>query len=112
LNPAVITLGCPTPQICVKECPKKTSIALEDRKLFCSSDGLCPKYVLQSTDFLGRCIPSIEGSKDEKKDNETIINTAGKKLTQKQIKDASKRLMIFMSARDFFENAITDVKET
>ena len=51
LNPAVITLGCPTPQICVKECPEKTSIEEEYTKLFCSSDGLqCPKYVLKSKD--------------------------------------------------------------
>ena len=52
LNLAVITLGCPTPQICVKECPKKTSVDKKDIKPFCSSDDPdhCPKYILESMD--------------------------------------------------------------
>jgi len=105
LNPAVITLGCPTPQICVKECPKKTSVSQNDIKPFCSSDDECPKYVLKSKHYLGRCIPDVGGSSD---DNKTVEGVPD----QKQIKDANRRIMIFMSARNFFENAITDVKET
>jgi len=113
LNPAVITLGCPTPQICVEKCPTKTSISPNDIKPFCTSDGECPKYVLKSMDLFGRCIPDIKGSSDEKSDDKTVVTTTdGKELKEKEIQDASRRIMIFMSARNFFENAITDVKET
>ena len=50
LNPAVLTLGCPTQQVCVKECPKETLFTADKLKDFCSPDtSKCPQWVLKST---------------------------------------------------------------
>ena len=76
LNPAVLSLGCPTPQVCVEECPKNTKPFYHNPsakiflKPFCQPmpDGefrsksadqlilekLCPPWVLESGPVLGR----------------------------------------------------------
>ncbi|XP_059178604.1 choline transporter-like protein 2 [Physella acuta] len=77
MGPAVFFQGCPTPQVCVKECPKKNYVYLEDTlaknksNLICkdgvnleakSFDNLirdddCASYYLNSTSVLNRCVP-------------------------------------------------------
>lgn len=85
LNPAVLSLGCPTPQVCVEECPTQPSsgyalqtggqeaLAKASMKPYCAPmdrdkwnsysakrlilDGLCPAWVLPSKPILGRCLP-------------------------------------------------------
>ena len=51
LNPAVLTLGCLTHQVCIKECPKENLFGSEKLKDFCSPDDAskCPQWVLKST---------------------------------------------------------------
>jgi len=138
LNPAVISLGCPTPQVCVEKCPTETlpksGISFTNRvaantvpnkvRPFCAEDTdfskdfdrlireeKCPPYVLKSTPFLGRCIPAIGGG-EESGDTVIIKNEDKEDLTVKGVQDATRRIMAFVSVRDFLSNAIMDVKET
>ena len=85
LNVATLATGCPTPQACVKECPKeafsglalahggKETEAKEGMREYCFkmsdelweeksvedliTDGHCPSWVLPSRSYLGRCLP-------------------------------------------------------
>jgi len=128
LNPAVISLGCPTPQICIENCPTETwpntlkkvrniQNVPKEIKPFCADDAdfsksfaqlikmeKCPPYVLKSTPFLGRCVPALGG--------EDTIVSEDKNLTKENVQDATRRIMTFISARDFLSDAITDLKET
>ncbi|XP_059157346.1 choline transporter-like protein 2 isoform X2 [Physella acuta] len=83
MGPAIVS-GCPTPQVCVKECPKTNYVYLQnvadnDRsKLICRYDvdhsvspykemtiqklvesNLCASYYLESKSIVGRCMPII-----------------------------------------------------
>lgn len=75
IGPSVPFLGCPTPQVCVEECPNKffTPVDNYDRKdLICKyktpddekkPDGeICAKWYLKSKPVQNRCLPII--SKD------------------------------------------------
>jgi choline transporter-like protein 2/4/5 len=103
LNPAVLSLGCPTPQVCVEECPKNASsgyvmqsqgkevLAKTTMKPYCTpisnsefssksakkliDEGLCPAWVLPSRPIIGRCLPMVvEGATgNEESSNSTII---------------------------------------
>ncbi|XP_055898138.1 choline transporter-like protein 2 isoform X2 [Biomphalaria glabrata] len=83
LGPAVVT-GCPTPQVCVKECPSSNFVYVHSvqnvnrSELICKididptkapykdvpvdklvKDQLCAAYYLESKPIIGRCMPSI-----------------------------------------------------
>ncbi|KAK6980147.1 choline transporter-like protein 2, partial [Biomphalaria glabrata] len=83
LGPAVVT-GCPTPQVCVKECPSSNFVYVHSvqnvnrSELLCKTDidptkapykdvpveklvkdQLCAAYYLESKPIIGRCMPSI-----------------------------------------------------
>ncbi|KAL5013099.1 hypothetical protein ScPMuIL_011650 [Solemya velum] len=89
MGASVITMGCPTPQVCVKECPtyyysylytkaletanSNNPLSSERNKMVCK-DGIdpssgdidvlvdnedCAAYLVESTSVLGRCVPSI-----------------------------------------------------
>ena len=95
LNPAVLSLGCPTPQTCVEKCPgTTTSFSLganskSQMRPYCFvspdseyesksiseliKDGICPAFVLQSQPLLGRCLPSFSNGGS---DNDTIISAS------------------------------------
>ena len=64
----------------------------------------------------GRCIPSIGSSSEDSSDqNEVIVHKKdnnGREITKGTIVDATRRLMLFTSARDFISNAITDLTNT
>jgi len=138
LNPAVLTLGCPTPQVCVEKCPTKTLSFSKTNilnvfqgkvpaeiKPFCTKDTdftkdftelinseNCPPYVLKSKPFLGRCVPDIGGEESNNKTISKDENIAEKELTVKNIQDARRRIVTFISARDFLNNAVTDLYDT
>jgi len=141
LNPAVISLGCPTPQICVKECPSKTEVFFGNGasftyskmkiKPYCALDAdfqksikdlvlenSCPSWVLESKPFLGRCFPMISTGSD--KDNDTITDqdsnvltdNGGKEVTNGNIKHALMDLGAFLSVRKFGERVFNDLSHT
>ncbi|CAL1537804.1 unnamed protein product [Lymnaea stagnalis] len=83
MGPAVVT-GCPTPQVCVKECPAtnyvyvQAEVSRNRSQLICKyhvdhskapykdmavkklvEDNLCAAYYLESKPVVGRCMPSI-----------------------------------------------------
>ncbi len=102
LNPAILSLGCPTPQVCVEECPSKTmsGYALQSQgqeglaktvmKPFCApmsesefrsksakeliNEGLCPAWTLPSKPILGRCIPTILEVGGDNSTEKTIVH--------------------------------------
>ena len=103
LNPAVLSLGCPTTQVCVRECPKERYSPLGDLAVhreesvkekmrpFCvqMSDSewdassardliegdKCPTWWLPSNPVLGRCVPQVTSSEDSRsKMNETVFD--------------------------------------
>ena len=113
LNLAVVSLGCPTVQTCVKECPNFTKRFKEEgqkqeMKQFCVSDlsvekmnrkpvqtlideKLCPPFILESEEKLGRCIPKPQAEN---------INT---NVISKDILDRGKASMFnFNRANSFF----------
>ena len=138
LNPAVLSLGCPTKQVCVSECPDKNlfgltlnpSQALSIMKPFCDPSDedinsksyqdlvtkkACPAWVLNSKPFLGRCMPSLvdESNKD---DNTTVINADqtvdGKPVKKGTLKHALTALGAFLSIRDFGERVFNDLSDS
>ncbi|XP_044124467.1 choline transporter-like protein 4 [Bufo gargarizans] len=79
LAAAMNGLQCPTTQVCVAECPKEFFVApktflqeycqpsfnLNTTKLPISeiiAKELCPVYLVPSTPFINRCLPSVNGS--------------------------------------------------
>ena len=100
LNVATLATGCPTPQACVKECPKeafsglalansgKETEAKQGMKEYCFkmsqeqweektveeliTDGHCPAWVLPSRSYLGRCLPLGLAANDTKEETEVI----------------------------------------
>jgi len=139
LNPAILVTGCPTPQMCVEECPDNTYSPLAYLKLgesevsikekmrpYCKlvaddiyksksvesliKEEICPPWWVKSTEVLGRCFPSILPA------NEVIIdesNTNGKKnVTSEDLNAAAYRMSLFLNLRQFGERIFSDLKET
>eukprot|EP00096_Caligus_rogercresseyi_P004667 TRINITY_DN1904_c0_g1_i1.p1 TRINITY_DN1904_c0_g1~~TRINITY_DN1904_c0_g1_i1.p1 ORF type:complete len:728 (-),score=193.72 TRINITY_DN1904_c0_g1_i1:194-2377(-) len=102
LRPSALTSGCPTPQVCVQECPTdiksfwgkaKLNIDVrEEMRPYCSLKAtkedfqndkengkdlirkrLCPAWILPSKDVLGRCIPSFTKVNGVDMENSTTI---------------------------------------
>ncbi|CAB4055499.1 SLC44A2_4_5 [Lepeophtheirus salmonis] len=93
LRPSALTSGCPTPQVCVAECPSTIMSFWAEAKIrdvrdkmrpYCSirakkedfendrengkeliRNRLCPSWVLTSKPLLGRCIPSFHSMNNE-----------------------------------------------
>ncbi|XP_040581973.1 choline transporter-like protein 2 [Lepeophtheirus salmonis] len=101
LRPSALTSGCPTPQVCVAECPSTIMSFWAEAKIrdvrdkmrpYCSirakkedfendrengkeliRNRLCPSWVLTSKPLLGRCIPSFHSMNNEEVHNNTVI---------------------------------------
>uniref|UniRef100_UPI003590272B choline transporter-like protein 2 isoform X2 n=1 Tax=Myxine glutinosa TaxID=7769 RepID=UPI003590272B len=98
VNPAVLlNLQCPTHQICVKECPKKSHTLIGAQKnnfknyqKYCTPDfkpelhtpiseilskDLCPSAVISSKPFMNRCFPNLVTDKGKVtiSGNETVM---------------------------------------
>ncbi|CAG9865298.1 unnamed protein product [Phyllotreta striolata] len=70
LKPTTPFSGCPTPQICVKECPNMfyttKDNSTEQIKPYCVDEnihGKCPKWILPSKPFLFRCLYDVADRK-------------------------------------------------
>lgn len=129
LNPAVLSLGCPTPQVCVKECPKQImTLSKATMRPYCSqmddatfsskskseliNEKLCPPWVLASTPFLGRCLPTFL---DTSNDNTTLISSNdndGVEVKKGTVKHAMTALGAFLSVRNFGERIFNDLSDT
>ena len=105
MNPAVLSLGCPTPQVCVEKCPdenlfgygkpededkmkpfcKKTADLGKDYKTLVKEND-CPAWVLKSSPFADRCMPSLgDPSEPGKNDNTTVVIEAGQTVNNEPI---------------------------
>jgi len=139
INPAVVSLGCPTPQTCVKECPSLTTSFYSKAKLaknvlsemrpYCFpmtnqkfqsmtsrqliESGLCPAWVIESKPFLGRCLPSLSINTD---DNSTVISNEGttnnKGINKGTLKYAMGALSAFLNVRNIGERIFNDLKDS
>ena len=138
LNPAVLSLGCPTPQICVEKCPNSTTLfyqnpveSKQSLRQFCQpisnaifnskskedlvNDKLCPPWVLASTAVLGRCMPTFVDDVGAD-DNATVVppdsNPNGDAIKKGTVKHALYRLGAFLNLRNFGERVFNDLSDT
>lgn len=113
--------GCSTTQVCVNHCPNKTmpftEASKEEFKPYCDprkfnisltktelmNQQICPKWVLNSTSMLGRCMPTI-----------TEKGYVPKPLMPEYdaLKNAMKALGQFLNLRNFGERVLQDLKTT
>ncbi|XP_045469357.1 choline transporter-like 2 isoform X2 [Harmonia axyridis] len=74
VNPSVPFLGCPTPQVCVENCPEREGIRV------CLNDKTCKESKYPTTNVQGRCIPVLtknwihQHSEDAEKIEKAIQN--------------------------------------
>ncbi|KAK3768435.1 hypothetical protein RRG08_053427 [Elysia crispata] len=136
LGPAVVT-GCPTPQVCVKECPSKNTVHMvADRSdLICLDKvdlnqspykemtanelvkkNLCASYYLNSKPIVGRCVPKIfsdvidTSTKMVDSDSNTTLERAnGDGVTVKDIKEGTINLLKFFKLKGVAELLFNDV---
>lgn len=123
--------GCPTKQICVKDCPNEN---LYDKipghrtkiKQFCDpfDDSKCPSYLVKSKPIFGRCVPEIVASLtnntldvlqafDSDKNISIPIQSNDQNgettdLTVGTLKEASNYLKNFLNLKKTFELALED----
>lgn len=135
-SPNVLINGCPTPQVCVEQCPNETfhvasylrtnpdelknklickyNVSKEDRDIqsLLESDD-CAKLYLKSIAIVGRCIPEIFLNNIDKvldsKNNKTV-NDGTQDITADSIKNATGTLAKFLSYREFGEKIFVDFK--
>ena len=130
LNAAALVTGCPTEQICVKDCPSETFLADDKKKMrmkpYCKAnketdlenksvedlvkEEICPKWVVESEAILGRCFPLPGGSGDD--DKTVVVETGEKNVTQDDLDTATKRLGVLLFFRQTGEKVFADLKET
>uniref|UniRef100_UPI00358ECE7D choline transporter-like protein 5 isoform X3 n=1 Tax=Myxine glutinosa TaxID=7769 RepID=UPI00358ECE7D len=123
VNPAVLlNLQCPTHQICVKECPKKSHTLIGAQKnnfknyqKYCTPDfkpelhtpiseilskDLCPSAVISSKPFMNRCFPNLVTDKGKVtiSGNETVMYNH-ELVNVTDIQNAAKGVTKFIDAR-------------
>ena len=126
-SPIVLIAGCPTPQVCVKECPQKnvfaTPFGLDERlcttsarKSLTCRPGVnpmdtsrscrdllrddCAPFTFRSVSVLGRCVPNL-GLGDVK--DGRVKDDSGKEMdvTMESLYDGAEKLGVFVSLKDF-----------
>ncbi|KAL8625996.1 hypothetical protein ACOMHN_012588 [Nucella lapillus] len=135
LGPGVFVKGCPTPQVCVSECPSENWVYLEDvvqnkkSNLMCKdgvdkqktvaelvNDNDCAAYYLKSTAVINRCIPldnlfgALEGVVTVA--NKTIVDNQNNSVTTEGLSIANKAFRAFLQAKEYAEKIIGDVIST
>lgn len=132
-SPKVIATGCPTPQVCVKECPHENWFYKPDSdnsirsKLICIEgvdgvtdprdpydlvkNGICAYYYVQSKPLAGRCIPKVPAG-NITMGGAAIQNVDEETVTGKLLADASKYLAKFYQASEVAEGVFQDIKTT
>ncbi|XP_070177370.1 choline transporter-like protein 2 isoform X2 [Littorina saxatilis] len=139
VGPGVFVQGCPTPQVCVAECPSKNYVWLEDYNPAGSSnkanvickDGVdkvsknlddlvkdydCTAYYLNSTAILDRCVPVndllrlFQGA--VMANGEVIVDNSNNTVTTDGIGVAQKAFKTFLQAKEYAEKIIADIIAT
>ncbi|XP_064616892.1 choline transporter-like protein 2 [Liolophura sinensis] len=138
-GPGVAVQGCPTPQICVRECPSSYYVYVESlisnnkSELICKDsvdvttttkdinalvlDEDCAAYTVPSSPVLGRCVPSIFSDLVDlaatlSTNNKTLENAEGTPITGELLQTSSKFLAYFMSAAEFGERIFKDILDS
>jgi choline transporter-like protein 2/4/5 len=137
LGPAIIN-GCPTPQVCVKECPTENYVYLQSNnksQLICKYEvrpaeppydkmsiqelvekNLCAAYHLSSKPIIGRCLPTI--FTDAADNSEAITDSSkqmplqranGETITVDSIKNGTLNLAQFYKLKGTLELLFKDV---
>lgn len=118
--------SCPTPQVCVSECPTKNELGTsrnapdmickegisvtEDNKFTMVQHGKCAPYYLKSQSVLYRCIPTLVGDLIDSKNGSVIQNLAGTNMTEAIIRQGINGLKILMNLQNFGLNVFEDVR--
>lgn len=135
----VFVTGCPTPQICVSECPTVNFVSIpllpssQFDSVYCKdtydaslqststiiSDDICPTYYLKSTPVIKRCTPSIladfinnAGNLLSKIQNENLTDvkdSSGNDLTDDIINTGLDVFGTYLKAKEYAEKLIEDV---
>ena len=140
LNAAALVTGCPTEQICVKQCPKENyspsaaRLAGENEQKikqkmepYCKphddtktldkllEEEICPKWYVESTALVGRCFPflsSVTGRSGDQENTTVVVNTGEKDVTKGELENAINRLEIFLFFRQTGEKVFADLQQT
>ncbi|XP_076091063.1 choline transporter-like protein 2 isoform X1 [Mytilus galloprovincialis] len=135
----VFVTGCPTPQICVTECPDSNFIYNPARGIsqfeskYCKAEfegtsknsrevvngDICSPYYFKSRPVINRCVPSFlfdfldnGGNLMEKVKNQSLVNvtdSANNTLTDEIIKEGLNVYGIFLKAKEYGEKIVEDV---
>ncbi|KAK3576036.1 hypothetical protein CHS0354_005192 [Potamilus streckersoni] len=139
MGPGVFVDGCPTPQVCVSECPSSLFVFVENKLTpnidwrYCkpgthtnTSDlsalikkGACPSYYMKSKPFFHRCVPTVLTDLLEKgsdiANNVKVANITNMKdgqnnnISTDNIIDGLKKFGQFLKAKEYGEKVIQDV---
>ncbi|KAF0302147.1 Choline transporter-like protein 2 [Amphibalanus amphitrite] len=141
-SPIVLIAGCPTPQVCVSQCPQENRFAVPyglderlctdaarrsltcrpgvnpmDRSRSCRSllrdTDDCAPYTFRSAAVLGRCVPNL-GIGDFDEDNDKVKDADGKEMnvTMDALYKGAEKLGVFVSLKDFGVEAVSDYRES
>ncbi|XP_073243444.1 choline transporter-like protein 4 isoform X2 [Porites lutea] len=119
--------SCPTPQVCVSECPTKNELGTsrnaadmickeglnepvtEGNKYAMVQHGKCAPYYLKSQSVLYRCIPTLVDNLIDS-NGSVIQNVAGTNMTKTIIQGGINGLKILMNLQNFGLNVFEDVR--
>lgn len=128
--------SCPTPQVCVKECPSVNSFALTAKTddLVCTYDvdkavaakdyaqrlqlikeKKCAPYVLKSEDVLNRCVPTIISSQLSSAlniDGQNVTTADNKTVTGDDVKKGSLVVQAMLNLQNLGQKVIADVQQS
>lgn len=130
--------GCPTHQICVKNCPTKNTLAsnplTSKSDLYCTyriqkalnennttmsiaelvEKGLCAKYTLESQALAYRCVPTLVGNKMNAwlEENGGKVETKGKNLTADSVKEGNVAQSILLNLQNVGGRILGDVRHS
>lgn len=102
-TPAIFLMGCPTTQVCVKDCPSQSGVTPALTKPYCTPEGKCPLYVLKSKPFVGRCVPDIASLFG------ASVSAVQSAVNVSEVKTASKFITKVLEAKAYADKIISDV---
>jgi len=129
----LLSFGCPTPQICVHECPHKywTFVSDDYQSAFCrynvtptSNDDLkekvkmeaCAAYYLNSTPVVYRCVPSLigalltnDGQIYSSNNKSVVMDQSQSSVSNNSVKDAVTQLVKLLNLQDYGMKILGDV---
>ena len=77
---------------------------------------ICPKWIVPSSSFLGRCVPFLKyGNGTDVFDSDQVLSaeqTGNKEFTLKDLTDSVKKILDILNLRGYGEKVISDVIES